>query len=476
MNLTNLFYYLSIFFGGIIFIYMLLVIVSYSVMILLSLVQLRKEAKLDKYESDEEYLNYAYSKPVSIIVPAYNEEAGIVDSVRSLLSQRYPQLEVIVVSDGSTDQTEERMIQHFQMRKVHRVIRQQLETKPVTEVYQSAIHPNLVMAVKGNGGKADALNAGINLSKYPYFCSIDGDSILETTSLLRVMKPMVASNEEVIAAGGRVRIANDSHIHMGTVMNVSLSNRTLVGMQVIEYMRAFLMGRMALSKLNLVLIVSGAFSVFAKKWVIEAGGYSKDTVGEDMEIIVRLHRMIRERKLKKKIAFIPDPLCWTEAPENMKYLRRQRRRWHQGLIESLWMHRKMAFHPKYGTIGWVSLPYFWLIECIGPMLELGGYIYIVLAFFAGGIHFEFALLLSLLFILYGSIFSMISVLLEAWNTDTYPRMTHVLRLVMLSLTEVFWYRPLTVIWRCEGIVQFIFKKNDWGQMERKGLAKKGIEA
>lgn len=450
---------------------MVIVIGSYSLMLLMSLTQLRKEYKLDRYETDEESLEFIYTKPVSIIVPAYNEEIGIIDSVYSLLNLRYPKIEVIVVNDGSTDQTHERMIQHFHLKKIHKVIRQQLKTKPINGIYQSTIHPNLLYVSKVNGGKADALNVGINVSRYSYFCSVDGDSILEETSMLRIMQPIITSNEEVIASGGNIRIANGSDIQSGTVMNVSLSEKPLVIMQVIEYLRAFLMGRIALRKYNMVLIISGAFSVFSKKWAIEAGGYLTNTVGEDMEIVVRLQRMIKERKLNKRIEFIPDPVCWTEAPESITVLRRQRRRWHQGLLESLWRHRKMTFNPKYGAVGMVSVPLFWAVECLGPVIELAGYIYIVIAFFQGGIYVEFAILLALLFILYGSIFSMVSVLLESWSMNKFPKTSDLIRLFVFSFTEVFWYRPLTLIWRCEGILHFFLKKKEWGDMERKGLSK-----
>lgn len=448
---------------------MLIVIASYSIMLLLALLQLRKELKLDKFVVDDEHLDYTYSKPVSILVPAYNEELGIINNVHSLLSLHYPQTEIIVIDDGSTDETKQQMITHFMMEQVHKVVRQQLETAPVTEVYQSTIHPHIILIVKENGGKSDALNAGINFAKYPYFCSIDGDSILESTSLLRVMKPVVSSNEEVIAAGGSVRIANGYDIQLGAVTNRSLSPITIVVMQVIEYLRAFLMGRIALSKYNLVLIISGAFSVFSKKWVIEAGGYSKNTVGEDMELVVRLHRLNREQNLKKEIVFVPDPVCWTEAPETFRDLRKQRRRWHQGLIESLWRHKRMTINPKYGAVGLISFPYFWFIECIGPMIELSGYIYIVFLFFMGDVYFEFAILLALMFIIYGSIFSMASVLLEAWSLKTYPKIGDTLKLLLLSVTEVFWYRPLTMAWRCEGIFRALLQKRDWGYMKRRGF-------
>ncbi len=441
-------------------------------MLLLAFFYLRKQYGLKKEEIDEDYIDVTYTKPVSIIVPAYNEEIGIIDSIYSLLSLHYPQTEIIVVNDGSTDQTQQKLIMHFQMKSVKKVVREQIETKAVRQIFQSDIHPNLWLLEKENGGKADALNAGINFSQYPYFCSIDGDSILEDTSLLRVMKPIIFSGDDVIAAGGTIQIANGFNVQYGSFAQSELSRNVLIMMQVVEYVRAFLMGRIALSRFNLVLIISGAFSVFAKKWVIEAGGYSTQTIGEDMELVVKLQRLVKEKKLNKKIVFVPDPVCWTEAPQNLATLRKQRRRWHQGLIESLWKHKKMTLNPTYGAVGMVSFPYFWL-ECLGPLIELGGYVYVLFAFIFGNIYYEFALLLSLLLVLYGSLLSVTSVLLEAWSMNSYPRIKDVLQLLFVSVTESFWYRPLTLLWRIEGLVMFLRKRKDWGDMQRVGLSKKG---
>lgn len=442
-------------------------------MLLFAFTQLRKQYRLNKEDIEEDYIDAIYSKPVSIIVPAYNEEIGIVNNIHSLLSLRYPETEIVVVNDGSTDETQRTVIKHFQMKPIQKIVREQLSTEPILNIYQSQVHPNLLLVEKENGGKADALNAGINISKYPYFCSIDGDSILEEKSLLRVMKPIILSNEDVIASGGNIRIANGHDVQLGSVFQTNLSSNYLVIMQIVEYLRAFLMGRIALSKFNLVLIISGAFSVFSKKWVIEAGGYSKQTIGEDMEVVVKLHRMLKEKKLKKRIEFVSDPVCWTEAPESLAVLRNQRRRWHQGLIESLWKHKRMTFNPRYGAIGMVSFPYFWLIECLGPIIELGGYIYIIIAFFMGQIYYEIAILLLLLFVLYGAVFSIASILLEAWSMKTYPKSKDLFRLLVLSLSEMFWYKPLTLIWRMEGLIRFILGRQEWGQMKRQGLSKKG---
>lgn len=470
--MNNIIDFFMWFFGGIIIFYMVLVIVVYLVMLVFALLKIRRESTLDKTVLDETYIDAFYSKPVSIIVPAYNEEVGVIDSIRSLLSLRYPEYEILIVNDGSTDGTKQEIIRQFNMKRVDKPISEVLATKKVRGIYQSELHPHCFLIDKENGGKADALNVGINYSQYPYFCSIDGDSILEETSMLRVMKPIILSDGDVIAVGGNVRIANGMQMQLGSVFEMKLSKNYLVLMQVIEYLRAFLMGRIALSKFNLVLIISGAFSVFSKKWVIEAGGYATATIGEDMELIVKLHRLIYDRKAKKRIEFVPDPVCWTEAPQTMAILRKQRRRWHQGLLESLWKHRKMTLNPRYGGVGLISFPYFWLIECLGPLIELGGYLYIVIAFFLGDVYYEIAILLLLLFVIYGVIFSLFAVLFEAWSMNRYPKIQDTFRMIVLSFTEMFWYRPVTLFWRCEGIINFLRKKSEWGKMDRVGLSTK----
>ena len=463
--------YIMLFFGSFILVYMLLVIGSYLLMLIYATSRLKKEQELDKTDYEKIHLNALYSKPISVIVPAYNEEVGIVDSVHSLLNLNYPQLEIIIVNDGSKDKTLERAIEAFQMRPIHRIVRQEIPSKDIIQLYQSDIYPHCILVDKENGGKADALNVGINVSSYPYFCSIDGDSILDENSLVRIMKPIMESNGEVIAVGGNVRIANGSHMELGAVKAEKLSSNFIVLMQVIEYLRAFLMGRIAFSRFNLILIISGAFSVFSKKHVVAVGGYAVKTIGEDMELVVKLHRYLKEIDSNERIEFIADPVCYTEAPETLSILRKQRRRWHQGLLESLWSHRGMTLNPKYGGIGLISFPYFWLIECLGPIIELGGYIYVICAFFMGQIYYEIALLLLLLFVIYGSVFSAVAVVFEAWTLERYPRIRDLLRMVILALTEIFWYRPLTLVWRLEGFVHFFLGRKEWGNMERRGISK-----
>ncbi|NHM31847.1 glycosyltransferase family 2 protein [Bacillus sp. C11] len=458
------------YFGWFIAVYMVVVIAFYTVILVISSFQLRREYQLDRTRTYEDYTNEIYTKPVSIIVPAYNEEAGIVQSVRSLLSINYPVYEIVVVNDGSKDNTVKKVIEQYDMKEIQKVVRRQVDSKPIKKIYQSQILPNLFLIDKENGGKADALNAGLNFSHYPYFCSLDGDSVLESDAFLKVMKPIIDSNEDVIASGGSVRIANGCDIRNGNILKIGLSDKPIVIMQIIEYLRAFLMGRIGLSRHNLLLIISGAFGVFSKYWVVEAGGYKTDTVGEDMELVVRLHSLLKERGLKKKIVYVPDPVCWTEVPEDFTFLRKQRRRWHRGLFESLWTHRKMLFNPKYGAIGFISFPYFWIVEFFGPIVELAGYLFIILCLFLGGIYIEFAILIFLLSLFYGSLFSMAAVLLEEWSLTKYPKVSDIIKLFLYSLTETLWYRPLTVLWRCEGIWQMIKGDKSWGEMKRKGVS------
>lgn len=458
-------------FGGVISIYMMIVVFSYALMLLIAWRNLIISSAIDKKDADADYVNMYFAKPISIIVPAHNESSGILNSVYSLLNLQYPQTEIIIVNDGSTDDTQAKVIEAFNMVPVYQAMRIQITTNKIVQVFQSRTQPNLYLIEKAQGGKADALNAGINLAHYPYICSIDGDSILHKNALLRIMEPIISSNGEVIAAGGTIRVANGMDVDLGAFQAPEMYSKPIVLIQAIEYVRAFLIGRIALSRFNILLIISGAFSVFERQWVIDAGGYSTDMIGEDMELVVKLHRLIKERKAKKRITYVPDPVCYTEAPQSLSILRRQRRRWHQGLLASLLRHRDMLLNPAYGAIGLVALPYYWFVEAAGPVIEFIGLIYIVLSFFFGQVYFEFMLTLSVLFILYGVLYSIGAMILDALTTRVYPGLRLLFRMVVVTLTEIFWFRPQTVFWRLEGIYRTIRGNTDWGVMERIGFTK-----
>ena len=407
-----------------------------------------------------------------MIVPAYNEEANIVTSVRALLKLNYPQYEILVVNDGSTDGTLKALEGAFSLRKTAHVYHRLLPTASVKSIYRSREHPHLWVLDKENGGKADALNTGINFSQYPLFCSLDADSLLDKDSLIRVVRPYMDRFQEVVAVGGIVRVANGCRIRDGLIEEVDLPKAWLPSFQVVEYLRAFLSGRLAWSHWNSLLIISGAFGVFKKQPVIEIGGYATDTVGEDMEMVVRLHRYLRDRGRKYHIHFIPDPVCWTEVPQDWTILGRQRNRWQRGLAQSLTRHRGMFSNPRYGALGLLAMPFFVGVELLSPVVELFGYAFFFAALLADRVSWESMAAFFLLSVCMGMLLSVLAVLLEEFTLSRYPRVTSLLKLFLVAALENFGYRQMTGFYRLQGLWDFLRNRNAWGAMTRKGLEAK----
>lgn len=470
--------WLIVLFNKFIILYVLILCSIYMVLFILSFIRLRKEKGLHQTEPYIRMKDSIYTAPISILVPVYNEEVGVIGTILSLVTGSgrldYPQFEVIVINDGSKDQTLKKVIERFEMEKIkNKVIQKRngIETKEVKNVYKSAIYPFLFLIDKENGGKADALNAGINFSNYPYFASIDGDTILDTDSFLKIMKPIIENtDEEILAIGGNVLIANGSKVIHGQVKEMRLTRNPLVIMQIIEYMRAFLIGRIGLSQKNLLLIISGAFGVFNTSRVIQVGGYLTNTIGEDMELVVRLHRTNIEKKWGAKIEYVADPVCYTEAPESSQILKTQRIRWHRGLFESLWAHRKMIFNRKYGLIGFVAMPYFLFVEFLGPIIEFLGYFTLIVNGLRQDVNFYYSLVLLALMVIYGSFLSLSAVLLEEWRLEKYKKVSDLNRLFLFAISEAFWYRPILTYWRVVATISIILgRKQGWGEMKRKGI-------
>ena len=407
--------------------------------------------------------------PVSILAPAYNEAASICESVRAMLALTYPEFEVIVINDGSKDDTLRLLIEEFHLYRSARFYENVLPGKPVRGIYESMDPIPLVVIDKENGGKADALNAGINVARYPLVCAADCDSLLETDALLRVARPFLEDPDRMLAVGGIVRVANGCQIGGGRVLKVDLPRTWMGRCQVVEYLRSFLGGRVAFSAFNSLIIISGAFGLFSKRAVLAVGGYRTDTVGEDMELIVRLHRWARLKKMDYRIVFQPDPVCWTEVPESFKILRRQRNRWQRGSFETFWIHRDMVFRPKFGGLGMFTFPYFILFETFGPLVELAGYGLTLLGLCLGIFHLEVVYLFFLAAVLYGMILSTASVILEELSTKRYPQVRNLLVLIATSLIENLGYRQLMTFWRAMAFVDLARGNKSWGAMERQGL-------
>jgi cellulose synthase/poly-beta-1,6-N-acetylglucosamine synthase-like glycosyltransferase len=429
----------------------------------------RYSRRLNSLDVDE-LVSSAGAPPVTVIMPSFNEETNVIESVNSLLRLRYPEYEILVVNDGSKDDTLERLKSSFALSPAIRAQTASLGTAQVRQVYRSRLHANLWVVDKENGGKADALNAGLNFCHTPLYCAMDADSILEREALMRLVRPFLEDGT-TIAAGGIVRIANGCTIKNGFVDSVRLPRSWLAQFQVVEYLRAFLAGRMGWSALDVLLIVSGAFGLFRRSSVVDAGGYATDTVGEDMELVVRLHRYFRERKQPYRISFVPDPVAWTECPESMRALGRQRDRWQRGLLESLSRHSTMLLNPRYGRIGMVAFPYFWFLEGLGPAVEFLGYIAFAVAVAMGWVSVPYVLAFLTLAFVFGVALSVAAVALEELVFRRYTRVSDFVRLLLLGVIENFGYRQLLAFWRMKGVVSALFGRRGWGDMERRGFEK-----
>ncbi len=409
--------------------------------------------------------------PVSLIVPAYNEEATIAESLRGLLLLNYPQFEVVVINDGSKDRTLETAIPAFGLMRAPVAYQQPIETAAVRGLYRSLDHPDLVVIDKANGGKADAINAGLNAARHDLVCVIDADSLLEELALARAVLPFI-EDPSTVAMGGIIRIVNGCTVEAGRVTEVRLPTHWLARFQVVEYLRAFLAGRVAMSAVNALLIVSGAFGMFRRSIVVEAGGFRTDTIGEDMEVVVRLHRLQRQRERKYRIVFQPDPVCWTEVPESVKILGNQRNRWQRGTLQVLTAHAGMMGSPRYGVVGLFAMPYFAIFEAASPLVEFAGYVVNSVALAAGLVDVVFAQLFLLAAIGFGALISVLSVLLEEVSFRRYPRVQDLIMLAAIGVIENFGYRQLTTWWRLKGTIDFLRGRQGWGQMVRKGFAAK----
>lgn len=409
------------------------------------------------------------TKPISVLVPAYNEEANIIETVRSLLILHYPQFEVIVINDGSEDSTMSKLVEEFELVARGRVYRRQISTKPIHAIYESKTHPNLVVVDKEHGGKSDTLNVGINVSQYPYFCTLDADTILESDALLKMIRPFIEHPDSMVAVGGIVRVANNCVVDYGRVKEINLPTGWWALTQVVEYLQAFLASRVAFSELGMVLLISGAFALFHKGAVIETNGYRTDTIGEDMELVVRMNRILRSKGRKYRMFFIPEPACWTEVPTDAASLGRQRRRWQKGMVDSLRFNAEMLFNPRYGRLGMFAMPYYLIFELAGPIVELFGYVLMVVFLLAGVLSWFWTLLFFLVSVAFGFLFTVCTILLEELSFHRYPRRRDLFGLLWGGFMYNFGFRQLNAIWRTMATLEYLGGLRFWGKVRRTGF-------
>jgi cellulose synthase/poly-beta-1,6-N-acetylglucosamine synthase-like glycosyltransferase len=440
----------------------------YLTLLVSSLLEMRRHMLVIANESRYLLLSSTLSPTISILAPAFNEEATIEGSLRALLALHYPRLEVIVISDGSKDRTVEVLIERFDLVPVKTIYEQRIKTKPVRNLYRSSTYPALVVVDKENGGKADALNVGLSFAGSELVCAMDADTLIEADGLQRMVRPFLYSTD-VVATGGTIRVVNGSEVRFGRVIRTRVPTNPLAGIQVVEYLRAFLFGRLGWNRLGGNIIISGAFGLFRRESVLNAGGYLHDTVGEDMELVLRLKRLSYEQPGPGKIAFVPDSVAWTEVPESTRVLGRQRDRWHRGLADVLWRHRSMLLNPRYGVTGLVVLPYYVFVELLAPVVELAGLASLVLGLAFGIVDWSFAALFFLTAYGLGTALTAFTLIIEDLSFHRYDTFRDRAMLFWWALVENLGYRQMTVYWRLRGLWKFLRGRKDWGAMERKGF-------
>ncbi len=445
---------------------------SYLALIAIAATEVGRLTRRASFVSHEDIFANPLTPPVSIIVPAHNEDAVIVESVRAMLALKYSEFEVIVVDDGSTDETFTRLRDAFDLESIDRVAPGQIETiGEITGVYASRSGEPLVVVRKVSAGlRSDAVNAGLDLARYPLVCMVDADSILEETALLAVAKPFVDDPRHVVAAGGLIRVANGTSIYRGRVEDARHSSRWLARIQSVEYIRSFLLGRLGWSRLGSLLIISGAFGLFRRDVVLEVGGLDPRSLGEDAELVTTIHEHLRDTGRDYRVVFVPEPVCWTEVPETFAQLAKQRRRWSRGLAQLVRKHRGMIGRPKYGRIGMVALPYYVAFELVGPVIEATSLVALVAGLALGVVSPWFAAAFALAAIGYGLLVSACALAIEEVAFHRYHRWSDLQRSFAAAVAETIGYRQLHSWWRLRGLYDEIRgRQAAWGEMQRRGF-------
>ena len=411
----------------------------------------------------------ASAPPITLVATAYNEEATCVESVQSLLTLQYHDYQVLLVNDGSTDQTLARMTEAYDLEPVTRTAMASLPTKPVRGVFRSRRFPNLWVVDKENGGKADAMNAGLCYCRTPLFAALDADGLLERDALIRVVRPFL-EDRRTIATGGTIRIINGCSVENGAITDVRLPSSFLARLQVLEYLRAFLAGRVGRNFIRATILISGAFGVFRRDLVVDAGGYAAGSLGEDLELILKLHRHCTAHGIPYRIDYVPDPVAWTQCPEDYGSLSRQRRRWQRGLTETLLKYRGMVLRRRYGAVGLLTLPFVFFLEMLGPVIEFLGYVGFVVALLIGHLSASHALAFFLVAFALGGVLSLAAIALEEQVFHRYERTVDLAWLFGLSFVEVFGYRQINSWWRIRGLwASARGSKEGWGAMKRQAF-------
>ena len=473
--------FLFYFYGYVVFFYSMGLIISYVLLMWLAEIGIfrKKRGPLNLY-TKQIIDKSPYTPGVSIIGPAYNEERTIVDNVNSLLGQDYPTFEVIIVNDGSTDKTLELLIKNFELVEVPFAYVEYIRTKPYRRLFKSTNHEyrRLIVVDKENGGtKADAVNAGLNASSYPYFVNTDVDCILARDAISQCIIPIL-QDDSVIAVSGIMAASNGCKVEKGLIVKHRPPHRPCALFQSLEYMRSFFVGKMGWSTINAMPNVSGGYGLFDKKVVMSAGGYSGDSFAEDMDMIIRMVGYCCDFNRKYRIVQVPAVACWTEVPPNIRVLYRQRVRWGRGLIQTFVRHRRFLFNRRYRRLGLVTLPYVFIFELLAPIIESVGFFVFIYQAFTGAVNWESALVIFLGLYTFCFVLSLVVMFNDYTLGGSFPKVRSYGWIIGAALLEPFFYHPLTVVFSLKGYLNYLFNKQAaWGTMSRKGFSSgKGEDA
>jgi len=455
--------------GLAIVLYYVLVSGFYLIIHALALLELRKRVRKAQWDPPFRPFSSPFYPGIAVIVPAFNESDIIVESVQSMLSLNYPDIEVIVVNDGSTDDMLASLREKYELVAVDAEIPYDVPSERIHDVYRSTTYEELMVVDKENGGKSDALNAGIWLTNMSLFCAVDADTVINSDALLQLVRPFLERPSTTVASGGVVRVANGCIINDGVVEDVSLPKTGLPGIQVMEYLRAFYSGRLGLSRMNGLVLISGAFGLFRTDIVKDVGGYRHDTVTEDFDIVVRLHQHLIDEGRDYTVDFIPEPVAWTEAPATYRSLSRQRRRWYRGMVETVVSNRKMLFNPKYGRLGLLIFPFFIAAEMCGRLVEGIGYVLFPFALYFGVLNVELFAVFFLMTTGFGIFLAWFGVFSEVWSFNRYDSPWQVLRLLWYGFLENFGYRQWKVLIAWQALIEHLRGVDSWGVIERTGF-------
>ncbi|MDO4566493.1 MAG: glycosyltransferase [Oscillospiraceae bacterium] len=450
--------------------FFLLYVVCYAVLLFFAAIYgsvvSDRRMKLKEYQATLSLQDMTNYFPISILVPAHNEELTILDAVSSLTKLDYSEYEVIVIDDGSTDATAEVLIEALDLKRTNRPVRLQTSCLPIKALYESeGQKPHIMLAIKENGGKADALNMGVNLSSYPYFLTMDADSILQKDALQKIIMPVI-EDSRVIAVGGSVQVANETLIRDGVIEEHRFPSKPLVLLQLLDYSRTFMGMRLLLDAFNGNMIISGACGLFRKDLVIQVGGYNTNIVGEDMELVVKLHAFCRRGHIPYRIVYASDAVCWTQVPSTLSDLKTQRRRWHMGLFQSLGIHKEALFNPTYGSMGLLSMVYYLLLEAVEPVIELLGLTVILLAAYLQMLNIPFMIWYFFLFFLLSTLVTITSFFMRNYTLSVQLTVWQAIKVILFSFIESLGFHQLLSVYRMSAFVNYRRDRHHWGTIKR----------